>query len=200
MRLPNSAHTSAPWRIHELTRDFRLEDVWGLETPVGEEDFRRTVELATSLDPQRSSSPAVRALFALRWRLGELLGLDRPQDGIGSRVPTLLDRLPSDLRDAPRPEFEALPCTSLYLLQDEFAAEIANRTMHGVLHLGMLPDGSGAYRGQMAVLVKPNGVLGNLYMAAIKPFRHLLVYPPMLREFERLLGARSAERAPAGTR
>ena len=27
MRLPNSAHTSRPWRIHELTPDFRLEDV-----------------------------------------------------------------------------------------------------------------------------------------------------------------------------
>jgi hypothetical protein len=27
MRLPNTAHTSRPWRIHELTRDFRLEDV-----------------------------------------------------------------------------------------------------------------------------------------------------------------------------
>jgi hypothetical protein len=30
MRLPNSVHTSRPWRIHELTRDFRLEDVWEL--------------------------------------------------------------------------------------------------------------------------------------------------------------------------
>ncbi|MDF2703344.1 MAG: hypothetical protein K0S10_2290, partial [Rubrobacteraceae bacterium] len=30
MRLPNTAHTSRPWRIHELTRDFRLEDVWAL--------------------------------------------------------------------------------------------------------------------------------------------------------------------------
>jgi hypothetical protein len=28
MRLPNTAHTSRPWLIHELTRDFRLEDVW----------------------------------------------------------------------------------------------------------------------------------------------------------------------------
>jgi hypothetical protein len=27
MRLPNTAHTSRPWRIHEFTRDFRLEDV-----------------------------------------------------------------------------------------------------------------------------------------------------------------------------
>src|SRR5262245_41831576 len=27
MRLPDAAYTSRPWRIHELTRDFRLEDV-----------------------------------------------------------------------------------------------------------------------------------------------------------------------------
>ena len=34
----------------------------------------------------------------------------------------------------------------------------------------------------MAVLVKPNGLLGAGYMAAIKPFRHLIVYPPMIRQ------------------
>jgi hypothetical protein len=37
----------------------------------------------------------------------------------------------------------------------------------------------------MAILVKPNGLLGTAYMAAIKPFRHLLVYPMMLRDIER---------------
>jgi hypothetical protein len=37
----------------------------------------------------------------------------------------------------------------------------------------------------MAVLVKPNGRLGEAYMAAIRPFRHRLVYPPMLRELGR---------------
>ena len=37
----------------------------------------------------------------------------------------------------------------------------------------------------MAVYVKPNGLLGNAYMAAIAPFRHLIVYPPMLREIGR---------------
>ena len=35
MRLPNTAHTSQPWRIHEITGDFRLEDVWALPTPGG---------------------------------------------------------------------------------------------------------------------------------------------------------------------
>src|SRR5919112_592732 len=118
MRLPATAHTDRPWRIHELTRDFRLEDVWALPTPAG-------------------------------------------------------------------PEFTALPFAPLYLLEDEFAAEIANRTMHGVLHLGWVPDGVGGYRGQMAVLVKRNGVVGAAYMAAIAPFRHVVVYPPAMREIGR---------------
>ena len=132
--------------------------------------------------PVAGSSRAARALWALRWKLGELLGWDGPDAGLGSRVPTLRDRLPADLRDAPSgPDFDALPFTSLYLLDDEFAAEIANRTMHGVMHLGWVPDEAGGYRGQMAVLVKPNGLLGTAYMAAIRPFRHLIVYPPMMR-------------------
>ena len=88
-----------------------------------------------------------------------------------------------DLRDAPSgPDFDALPFTSLYLLEDEWAAEIANRTMHGVMHIGRVPDEMGGFRAQMAVYVKPNGLLGCAYMAAIRPFRHLIVYPLMLRE------------------
>ena len=185
MKLPNTAHTSPPWRIHELTRDFRLEDVWALATPGGPDDFPRLVHRFASADPSRSSSGAVRMLFAIRWKLGELLGWDGPDAGLGSRVPTLRDRLPADLRETPGPDFDALPFTPLYLLDDEFAAEIANRTMHGVMHLGWVPDGTGGYRGQMAVLVKPNGVLGTGYMAAIKPFRYLIVYPSMMREIER---------------
>jgi hypothetical protein len=197
MRLPNGAHTSRPWRIHELTGDFRLEDVWALPTPGGPDDFPRLVAQATSLDPSQSASGAVRALFAIRWKLGELLGLDDPDTGLGSRVPTLRDRLPADLRDAPGPDFAALPFTPLYLTGDEFAAEIANRTVHGVMHLGWVPDGVGGYRGQMAVLVKPNGLLGTSYMAAIAPFRHLLVYPPMIREIERTWRAPAGEPTPA---
>lgn len=182
MRLPDAAHTSRPWRIHELTGDFRLEDVWALPTPGGPDDFPRLVQIIASGDPSHDSSRATRTLFAIRWKLGELLGWDDPDGGLGARVPTLRDRLPVDLREAPPgPDSDALPFESLYLIEDEFAAEIANQTMHGVMHIGWVPDGSGGYRGQMAVLVKPNGLLGNFYMAAIKPFRHLLVYPLMMR-------------------
>jgi Protein of unknown function (DUF2867) len=197
-RLPNTAHTSQPWRIHELTGDFRLEDVWAVQAPGGPETFPRAVELIASDDPSRNPSYAVRALFALRWMIGGLLGLDKPDSGLGARVRSLRDRMPADLREAPRgPEFESLPFTSLYLLDDEWAAEVANRTMHGVLHIGLVPDGTGGYRGQMAVLVKTNGLLGEAYMAAIRPFRHLLVYPPMLREFERSWRERADDRVSA---
>src|SRR5262249_49519616 len=85
----------------------------------------------------------------------------------------------------PAPDFNALPFRSLYLLEDEFAAEVANRTMHGVMHIGRVSDGRGSCHAQMAVLVKPNGVLGTSYMTAIRPFRHLIVYPAILREGER---------------
>jgi hypothetical protein len=185
-RLPESEHNSRPWRIHELTRDFELEDVWALPTPGGPDDFPLLVEGFAAGDPSRSASVPVRVLFAIRWKVGELLGWDDPDAGIGSRVPTVRDRLPADLREAGSgPAFQDLPFKPLYLLEDEWAAEIANRTMHGVLHLGWVPDGAGGYRGQMAVLVKRNGALGAAYMAAIRPFRHLLVYPRMLREIGR---------------
>jgi len=198
MRLPNTAHTSRAWRIHELTADFRLEDVWGLPTPGGPDDFPRLVQQMAAGDPSKSPSRAARTLFAIRWKLGELLGWDGPNAGLGSRVPTLRDRLPADLRDGPSgPDFDALPFTSLYLLDDEWAAEIANRTMHGVLHIGWVPDGTGGYRGQMAVLVKPNGLLGTAYMAAIMPFRHLIVYPPLMREIGRDWRASAGDPTPA---
>jgi hypothetical protein len=198
MKVPNSEHSSRPWRIHELVPDFRLEDVWALPTPGGPDDFPRLVALMASLDPERSSSGAVRALFAIRWKLGELFGVDDAAAGIGSRVPTLRGRLPADLRDASsRPDFETLPFSPLYLTDDEFAAEIANRTVHAIMHVGWVQDQTGGYRGQMAVYVKPNGLFGTAYMAAIRPFRHLIVYPRMMRELGRSWRARAGEPAPA---
>ncbi|MEV5982542.1 DUF2867 domain-containing protein [Streptomyces sp. NPDC052114] len=186
MRLPNTAHTSRPWRIHEITPDFRLYDVWALPTPGGPDDFPLLIEDTAGGDTSRSPSWIARTLFSIRWKLGRLLGWDDPDAGVGRRVPTLRDRLPADLREGPRgPEFPTLPFTSVYRTDDEWASEMANRTVHGVMHMSWVPDGKGGYRGQMAVLVKPNGLFGKAYMAAIGPFRHLLVYPPLMREISR---------------
>ncbi len=196
MRLPNSAHTSRPWRIHEIAPDFKLEDVWELPGRGAPGDFPRLVELITSFDPARSSSCISRALWDIRWRLGRLLGWDDPDGGLDVRVATLRDRLPADLvRRGHGPNFAALPFTPLYLNDDEFAAEIANKTMHGVMHIGAIEDEGDSFRAQMAVLVKPNGRFGNAYMAAIRPFRYLIVYPALMRQ-GRELWERSGGNAP----
>jgi Protein of unknown function (DUF2867) len=79
------------------------------------------------------------------------------------------------------PLFENLPFSPVYLTDDEWNAELANRTVHAVLHLSWVPGRADGYRGQMAVLAKPNGLLGNAYLIAITLFRHLIVYPSLIR-------------------
>jgi hypothetical protein len=182
-RLGIAEHAARPWRIHEVAKDFRVLDVWALPTPGGPDDFPQLVRLMTTFDPAQTSR-VVRALFAIRWTLGRALGLDRTKTGLGTRVRSLRDRLPVDLADTPG-DFGTHPFTPLYVIDDEFALEMANQTVHGVMHVGWVPDGTGGHRGQMAVLVRPNGALGAAYLSAIAPFRHLMVYPLMMRDIGR---------------
>jgi Protein of unknown function (DUF2867) len=181
--LDTAEHAARPWRIHEIAKDFHVLDVWALPTPGGPDDFPQLVRLMATFDPAETS-PVVRALFSIRWTLGRVFGLDGQDSGLGTRVASLRDRLPTDLTESPT-DFDTHLFTPLYVTDDEFAMEIANQTVHGILHIGWVPDGAGGYRGQMAVLVKPNGVLGVGYLAAIAPFRHLVVYPLMMRDVGR---------------
>jgi hypothetical protein len=130
--------------------------------------------------------PLVRFLFALRWKLGALFGWDEPDAGLAGRVESLCDRLPPDLRqDVTGTSMPNAPFTLVYELHDECTVELANKTVHGVSHLGWVPADNGEYELRMAVLVKPNGLFGRLYMAAITPFRYLIVYPALTRQWER---------------
>jgi hypothetical protein len=182
-RLDRADHVARGWRIHEIAKDFQLLDVWALPTPGGPDDFARLVRLMAEFDPTQTSA-VVRGLFSIRWSIGRMFGLDRPDTGVGTRVATLRDRLPADLSTTAI-GFDTHLFAPLYVTADEFAQEIANKTVHGVMHIGWVADEHGGYRGQMAVLVRPNGALGIAYLAAIAPFRHLIVYPLMLRDIGR---------------
>jgi hypothetical protein len=179
MKLPDHAYFSRPWRIHDLTPDFRLEDVWALPTPGGPADFPPLVRMLTSFDDARQRVSVVGMLFAIREALGRVLGWDDATDD--PNRPSLRDRLPEDLRHSPSTVTPAMGFAPLYQTDDEWAAELINKTVHGVIHLGWVQDETGTYRGQMAILVKPNGLLGHAYMAAITPFRYLIVYPRLLK-------------------
>ena len=185
MRLPNTAHTSRPWRIHELTRDFRLEDVWALPTPGGSDDFPRLVQAIASGDPSHSSSRASRALFAIRWKVGELLGWDRPDTSLGSgcRRSAIGCRRICETPHPARSSTRSLSPRSICSRRVGGGDRQPDRARGHAHRLG--PGSGGGYRGQMAVYAKPNGRFGAAYMAAIRPFRHLIVYPAMLRQIER---------------
>jgi hypothetical protein len=104
-------------------------------------NFRRLVQLIAAGDTSQGSYRPARTLWAIRWKLGELLGWDSAHPGHGWEQSTLRDRLPAELRDAPSvPAFDTLPFTSLYLLADEWAAKIANHTRRHAHRLGPRPD------------------------------------------------------------
>jgi hypothetical protein len=198
MRLSNSEHESHPWRIREIARDFTLEDVWALPVYGRAEDFSELVEGMVVGDPAEGDSLATRVLWRIRWQLGSWFGWDEDTVGKlpipGTNDTSIGERLPEDLRGTVTDlNFDSLPFTPVYRTQDEFAAEISNRTVHGVMHLAWVEQGDGSYRGQMAVYVKPRGALGKGYMALIKPFRHAIVYPALMRQMERMWKARAAE-------
>jgi hypothetical protein len=88
------------------------------------------VRLVASFDPSPAASPGRSA------RRPRLLGADAPSPIAGA------------LRGPGRPNFDALALAQLYLLDHEFAAEIDNRTMDGVIRLGWAKDETGRYSGR----------------------------------------------------
>ena len=104
----------------------------------------------------------------------------------GTHETTLRGRLPADLQGTvDGVTYAHLPFVPLFRTDTEYAAEVSNATVHGVMHLAWVPQDDGTFQGQMAVYVKPRGWFGKGYMAFIKPFRYLVVYPAMERQVAR---------------
>ena len=177
--------------IAHIAPDFTLLDVWALPVHGGPEDFASLLEVMGDLDVADSGPVTTRALFAVRYRIGGWFGWDeasepRPIPGCGET--TLSVRLPEPLRGSAaslaignRMQRAAGGFVPLYRTHDEWAAEISNGTVHGVMHVGWVEQSQGQYRAQMGVYVKPRGRLGEIYLKLIEPFRHLIVYPALTR-------------------
>lgn len=166
MRRPITTHTSQPWQIHSLTHDFRLEDVWALPTPGGPNDFHILVKGIASADPAKSLPHVAGALWksagdsascsaGMRTTPGSTRG--PPASGTGFQsICAMLRRGPLS-RHSPSPR-----CTC-----SRTSGQLRwPTTVHGVVHLGWVAKGTGGYRGQMAVYVKPNGTLGSACMGS----------------------------------
>lgn len=195
MRLPNAAHEAHPWAIAQIAPDFELLDVWGLPASGRKEEFPALVEVMTTLDPENGDSRVMRALFALRWRLGRWFGWDDAPTKLpvpGHAETSLSARVPDDLRDTVTRHIvvSGTKFVPIYRTDDEWAAEISNSTVHAVMHLAWVEEGEDLYRGQMGVYVKPRGRFGATYMTLIGPFRHHFVYPALMRQIGHAWDAR----------
>ena len=199
MRVPNSVHLAHPWLIARIAPELDLLDVWAIPAEGARDEFSSLIDAVASFDPAEAASAPVRVLFAVRERLGGWLGWDdtaKPRPIPGSTETSLSARLPDDLRGtaAAAPISEALRGAGfrpLYRTDDEWAGEISNDTVHGVLHLAWVEQPDGRYRGRLSVYVKPRGKLGELYLKLIAPFRHLIVYPALLRQIGRAWDTRA---------
>ncbi|MEK8173368.1 DUF2867 domain-containing protein [Streptomyces sp. M19] len=190
MRLPNTAFSERPWRIHEFIRDFKIEDVWDLDTPgprrsgaAGPAVQQRAVRLQALADVQAAVRDPLEA------RRPAEVGQARARHQLAR--PSLRDRLPEDLREGPRgPDLKTVPMTSVYQIHDEWVTEVVNKTVHAVMHIGWVDDGNGGHHAQMAVLVRTKGLLGKVYMPVILPFRRLFVTPSLVKAISRSWQAR----------
>ena len=185
IKIDKQGHWVQPWKVHSLLTDFRVEDVWRVPVVLeADHSLQLFIERFYETNDQLVKNGLVWALFRFRHILGKIFKWDEK---------IKVDQLaPGSIRERYAREehlsFEDLPHPGsqhfipVYQLQNEFLAEIENKTVHAAVHLGRVPSENGQYGIQMAVYVKPKGLLGKLYMQLIKPFRHWIVYPALMKE------------------
>jgi hypothetical protein len=182
-RIDPAEHLAAPLRVHGLASDFELLDVW--EYPIRARpphDLPYFLAFARRVQTEMVAGRGPAAwLFRLRAAMGRAFGWDDKPEPLpipGCEETTLRARLdPADVAEPP----DAMGFALVYELPNEALHEISNSTVHALMHIAWVDKGDGTHAPRMAVYVKPRGWLGRLYMAIISPFRHLVVYPAMMR-------------------
>jgi len=200
MRSTASAHRAHPWRVHTLAPDFELIDVWRFDVQVAPgRGFDAFLDIYWEVIGTLERHP----LSRLRVALGRVLGWDNEPNTRsipGCREREVVERL--DATDRARNRFSAsepspLPVASVrpvYRFDDEVLYEVSNETVHALMHISCAEGGAP----ELAVYIKSRGLFTRLYMAAIWPARHAIIYPALTSRVEnrwRGLGPRGVTNA-----
>jgi hypothetical protein len=181
---PEDEFRSLDLRCHTFLQDVPLHDVWVIDL-AGGGPGRTLLDVDAVAAPGRMGPfpLATRALFALRFAIGRVFGLDRPR--ADQVTHSYLHRLTDDDRARSRlpPGTMRGLFRMLYCFADESVGEIRNATVHAFLVMVLRPRRDG-YRLYWGIYVKPVGRLTSAYMAAIDPFRRLIVYPAIIRQIQ----------------
>jgi hypothetical protein len=198
MKSTAGAHRSHSWTVHRLAADFEVIDVWRFEVGSGALGFERFLD-AFWAEMQIAEGWA---LSRLRVAIGKLAGWDKAPNSLpipGCSESSVAERLSVEeqaknrvLAGAPSP-LPVAAVRAVYRFDDEALYEVSNDTVHALLHLGAVDGGDV----ELAVYIKSRGAFTRLYMAAIKPFRHLIIYPRLIARVERRLRAAEPSHAAA---
>jgi hypothetical protein len=195
-------HLSRPWRVHGVAPDFELLDVWLFDLGAGPASLDEFLVCFWT----GASDVAGSWLARIRLWVGRVLGWDDHELTLpipGCEEFSVAARLsPEDRaqnRADSRSPLSAATVQPVYRFENEALYEVSNDTIHALLHVGMVDRAAEAWS-SLAVYVKSRGSFSRAYMAAIGPFRHLVVYPALVRSVERSWRLRRSEaaRAPAG--
>jgi hypothetical protein len=170
---------------HSFLRDVPLHDAFAIDLPGGGKG--RTIQDLRALLPADSAlkaNPLVAALFKFRFFLGRLFGWDANPDQFERH--SYLHRLGADerARSLITPGTPDGPFRVLHALPSESVSEVQNATVHAFLCQALRESDSG-YRLYWGIYVKPVSRFTPAYMALIKPFRHLVVYPALLGQIRK---------------
>jgi hypothetical protein len=179
-RIAREEFEQLPLRVHAFLAGVALQDVWAVDLPRTRGGITLAEFLRRAGNLFRRPEPAVRALLSVRFFVGGLFGWDRVAPGCVSETFAL--RLTDEDRArslAPAGTPDGL-FRIVYRFENEQLDEIVNRTAHAGA-LSALVEGAADYRFYFAVYVREVSCFTPLYMAAIDPFRKLIVYPALLR-------------------
>ncbi len=184
MRLDVAEHRKSPWRVHDITADFQLDELWQYPIVARADQGEDFAAFCAFMDAQSVTPGGLAgALFRLRGWLGKVLGWDRDMNCLpipGCAETSLGDRLEPHERAA-ADRSDDIGFVPVYQKDDERLVELSNGTVHAALHIGWVELADGGHAPRLAVYWKSRGWLGNFYMAAVTPFRVYVVYPAMMR-------------------
>jgi Protein of unknown function (DUF2867) len=182
-QIPESEFAQLPLRAHSFLTGVPLHDVWAVDLPSPRTGITLDEFLRIASERIYTPAPVARALLDLRLLIGRLFGWDHPRRS-AQAGPTLADRLteadrarsitPAGVREGPDGLFRVV-----YRFENEKLVELINRTAHAAA-LSALVETANSYRFYFAVYVRSVGWWTPLYLAAIDPFRKLIVYPSLL--------------------
>jgi hypothetical protein len=169
-----------PLRVHAFLAGVPLHDAWAVDLPRASDGITLAEFLRRAGNLFQRPSPAVQALLSVRFFVGSLFDWDRIARDLASE--TFAQRLTDE--DRARSLVPAGTSDGLfrvvYRFENEQLDELVNRTVHAGA-LSALVEAAAGYRFYFAVYVRAVSRFTPLYMAAIDPFRKVIVYPELLR-------------------